>query len=527
MAGKSNTLEEKIIEGISYIRSKRSRPCYNTIFSYIKRGGEIDLEMPSIKSTIDCMISNGVIYDGGINGESFYLKEGMANDNLVLEDNVTDKIVIEKVLGDIDDTFYDIIFDKIQNEVKSQLNLLINDNTLLSDQTCFNKSKDFNQVNNNYDNDPLIKTLKDNINYLKEQIATKDKIIDVMVKQLSFNKDVKDTFYDNSVDTHVKNNRNTKLAHDNKVKQKGDKNDSYNVTKSKTKNDKTKNDKTKNDKTKNDKTKNDKTKSDKTKSDKTKSDKTNNDKTNNDKTNNDKTNNDKTNNDKTNNDKLNNDHTFNNTSTSDVNISNTNVNINNDRTNNSLHVPTERDNVGDNFTVVSNKSTAKKKNNRVINILGDSILKDLQTHKMKRRLAINEKLYVKCFPGATLDDMMDYARPTVRKNPDLIVLHAGTNELKTNKTAHNIASDIIKLGLELKSEENDVMISSIVCRNDALNDKGKNVNNILKSECEYYNMLFIEHSNIFQKQHLNGSGLHLNYKGTVTLANNFLTHIKI
>ena len=234
----------------------------------------------------------------------------------------------------------------------------------------------------------------------------------------------------------------------------------------------------------------------------------------------DKTNNDKTNNDKTNNDKLNNDHTFNNTSTSDVNI-------NNARTNNSLHVPTERDNVGDNFTVVSNKSTAKKKNNRVINILGDSILKDLQTHKMKRRLAINEKLYVKCFPGATLDDMMDYARPTVRKNPDLIVLHAGTNELKTNKTAHNIASDIIKLGLELKSEENDVMISSIVCRNDALNDKGKNVNNILKSECECYNMLFIEHSNIFQKQHLNGSGLHLNYKGTVTLANNFLTHIKI
>ena len=66
---------------------------------------------------------------------------------------------------------------------------------------------------------------------------------------------------------------------------------------------------------------------------------------------------------------------------------------------------------------------------------------------------------------------------TVRKNPDLIVL--GTNELKTNKTAHNIALDIIKLGLELKSEENDVMINSIVCRNDALNDKGKNVNNIL------------------------------------------------
>ena len=37
---------------------------------------------------------------------TFYLKERMANDNLVLEDNVSDKIVIEKVLGNIDDTFY-------------------------------------------------------------------------------------------------------------------------------------------------------------------------------------------------------------------------------------------------------------------------------------------------------------------------------------------------------------------------------------------------------------------------------------
>ena len=122
--------------------------------------------------------------------------------------------------------------------------------------------------------------------------------------------------------------------------------------------------------------------------------------------------------------------------------------------------------------------------------------------------------------------MIDYARPTVRKNPDLIVLHAGTNELVTKKSPSNIASDIMKLVLELKTEVNDVMISSILCRNDELDAKGKQGNFILKEECTSYNMLFIEHPNIVQK-HLNGSGIHLNFKGTSTLATNFLTNIKV
>ena len=180
-----------------------------------------------------------------------------------------------------------------------------------------------------------------------------------------------------------------------------------------------------------------------------------------------------------------------------------------------------------NFTEVTSKSKTKK-DTRTITILGDSIVKEIKVHKMKRKLARNEKLYVKSFSGATVADMVDYSRPTVRKEPDLIVLHAGTNDLRSNKTAENIASDIIKLALELKSEKNDVMISSLVFRDDTaeLNDKGKAVNLILKAECECYNLLFIDHSNI-QKQHLNGSKLHLNYKGTIALANNFLNHIKI
>jgi len=141
---------------------------------------------------------------------------------------------------------------------------------------------------------------------------------------------------------------------------------------------------------------------------------------------------------------------------------------------------------------------------------------------------VNEKIYIKSFSGATVNDMKDYARPTIRKEPDLIVLHAGSNDLRSNKSAQNIASDVMKLALDMKSETNDVMISSLVFRDDipGLNKKGNDVNLILKAECEQFNLLFIDNFNI-QKQHLNGSNLHLNYKGTVTLANNLLSHIKI
>ena len=146
---------------------------------------------------------------------------------------------------------------------------------------------------------------------------------------------------------------------------------------------------------------------------------------------------------------------------------------------------------------------------------------------MKHKLQPNDKLYVKTFNGATIEDMRDYVKPTLKRNSDLIVLHVGTNDLRNEKTADNIASDIMKLILDMKTDLNDVMVSSLTSRADDLNAKGREVNSILKSECGRYDIYFIDNTNISIDKHLNGSGLHLNYKGTVTLANNFLNSIKI
>ena len=107
-----------------------------------------------------------------------------------------------------------------------------------------------------------------------------------------------------------------------------------------------------------------------------------------------------------------------------------------------------------------------------------------------------EKIYIKSFSGATMEDMKDYVRPTVRHQPDLIILHAGTNDLRNDKSAKNNASNIMRLGLEMKTDINDVMISGITPRGDSLNAKAMEVNKNVQVECKRYNLCFIDNTNI-------------------------------
>ena len=128
-----------------------------------------------------------------------------------------------------------------------------------------------------------------------------------------------------------------------------------------------------------------------------------------------------------------------------------------------------------------------------------------------------------------MEDMADYVRPTMKRSPDLIVLHAGTNNLRNEDPARVIAEKLMELVLNMKGQENDVMVSSLIARSDDedLQQKLMQVNEILEAECQRYNLCFINNGNISPTQHLNGGGLHLNYKGTVLLASNFIEHIKI
>ena len=89
-----------------------------------------------------------------------------------------------------------------------------------------------------------------------------------------------------------------------------------------------------------------------------------------------------------------------------------------------------------------------------------------------------------------------------------------------------IANEIVKVAGSLKNGQNDVVVSAIVQRNDAYNEKGKLVNNLLRNKTREFNLGFIEHNNI-QNEHLNYGGLHLNKAGWELMSSNFASYIKL
>ena len=166
-----------------------------------------------------------------------------------------------------------------------------------------------------------------------------------------------------------------------------------------------------------------------------------------------------------------------------------------------------------------------KSKHRSVAILGDSTIKNIEPHKVRKSLKTDQKVYIKSFPGASTKDMESYSIPTKSYGNDLIILHCGTNDLRTSKSPNEISRMILELANDMKTEDNDVMISGILPRNDELNSKGKSVNSNLKTLCKdkYH---FIDNSNIAFR-HLNSSKLHLNIDGDYMLGSNFVNAINL
>ena len=163
--------------------------------------------------------------------------------------------------------------------------------------------------------------------------------------------------------------------------------------------------------------------------------------------------------------------------------------------------------------------TPDKRKLPVTAILGDSMVKDIKSWKMSRS---THKVVVKHFSGAKTKDMKSYVIPTVEQKPDNIILHTGTNDLKTIDKPEEITMKILNLAMTCKTDRNSVFISGIVPRFDKLNEKASKVNSILRHECSVRNICFIDNKHISPRFHCNRSGLHLNYYGTRKLQETFL-----
>ncbi len=154
-------------------------------------------------------------------------------------------------------------------------------------------------------------------------------------------------------------------------------------------------------------------------------------------------------------------------------------------------------------------------------IIGDSIIKDIKGYKMKEAAGHQQQIFVKSFSGATIDCMNSHACPTIKRNPKRIILHCGTNDVRGQTPAENIATEVIELAKSLQNRSNAVFVSGLVVRGDRWNTKVCDINCILKRRCQEENLKFIDNSNI-NSNHLNRSLIHLNPEGTRVLANNFL-----
>ena len=125
--------------------------------------------------------------------------------------------------------------------------------------------------------------------------------------------------------------------------------------------------------------------------------------------------------------------------------------------------------------------------------------------------------------------MQDYIKPLLRKKPDEIILHVGTNDIKDNsKTAEVVAAGILNLGTQVKESlpRTNVCISGIITRKDKSNiqEKINTVNDILKRVSDQNKWTYIDNTNL-DYTCLNRGGLHLNRKGSSSLTRNYSNHI--
>ena len=68
------------------------------------------------------------------------------------------------------------------------------------------------------------------------------------------------------------------------------------------------------------------------------------------------------------------------------------------------------------------------KNLKSVTIIDDSILNNINP----RGISKEGNVKVKSYPGLTSEDMLDFVNPTIRLQPDAIIIHVGTNDINSD-----------------------------------------------------------------------------------------------
>ena len=178
-------LEKLVINIIMKIRKDRNRACYQNIWTFLNRGGN-KLEMDDLKELLGNMIEKEMIVNKrkGDN-DSFFVND--SNDTNEEEGNtITSNTVDEDIINLIDDSFHDILINKIKSEVKiavnTELSLLKITNTLqpFNVREHVQDNKNINKV--------LLTSLNSEIAFLRKELESKDTIIKMLLDDRNSNK---------------------------------------------------------------------------------------------------------------------------------------------------------------------------------------------------------------------------------------------------------------------------------------------------------------------------------------------------
>ena len=151
---------------------------------------------------------------------------------------------------------------------------------------------------------------------------------------------------------------------------------------------------------------------------------------------------------------------------------------------------------------------------KTVVVLVDSIVKGINGWRLSR-IRNAPLVTVKSFPAATAEDMESYCLPTIRAQPDELILHIGTNDLQMN-TSCQVIDNIVNLADNISQKKH--------LDKPNVDSKVVEINNGLRKFAANRGWKFILHNNINRKNHFNSSGLHLSHEGNSLFASNVIKH---
>ena len=149
-------------------------------------------------------------------------------------------------------------------------------------------------------------------------------------------------------------------------------------------------------------------------------------------------------------------------------------------------------------------------------------------NNIQDRFNLNTKkanVSIRAFPGSTIEDFKDYVAPLARKKPDALVVHIGTNNVRSD-TPKQVTEKLIQLHRYVKSiaPETKLVLSNIIRRHDYQNLGKKiiEINSLLAIECKCNKIDLIDNINVTS---IGRKGLHPNNLGKEQIAGNLLGYI--